>query len=491
MEIVFCERCGVSIPEHQIAGARQASGGRDLCATCSGPAAAAEGDLRLYFCENCRVSIAVSEVITGQARADGTGYMCAVCSDSTPADRVARRVAMEREMTEGPANAGVPVPLHDARVPVAAGDDDAAPAVGATPPSAGSAPLHFCEGCNASIAASEVSLGRALMKGGRTWCQKCRVRVEDGSDAPGAGALPVLAAALLASMTTAAVFVVWEGGRMEDRQKVDQEIRAEIASVQSSLRDDRLAADDSFARVENRIDAVSGNLLDEMDGLRGTMKEQTNESKRLRALMGAGKPGQPNRFDVAEARMGDLEGSMQSALDELGTRFEKRLVDVLAEARAAAEEAAEKAAFEPVAPADTGGNPGVPAPAEMSEQVQRALELLADKDAGVRFSAAIELGKLGDRRAWTELVEVLQRDDDVFVRRACVRSLGELKAYEAFPALIEALTDSEEYVAKQASSVVREMAGQDFGYKQSQSKSERKRVADRANKWWEENQDRV
>ena len=88
-------------------------------------------------------------------------------------------------------------------------------------------------------------------------------------------------------------------------------------------------------------------------------------------------------------------------------------------------------------------------------------------------------------------MEALRKDDDPFVRRACCRSLGELKAFEAIPALVDALSDGEEYVAKQASMVLREMSGQDFGYKQNQPKGERKKVADRARKWWEENKARL
>ena len=83
-EIVFCERCGVSIPEHEIAASRQASGGRDLCPTCLAPSLGSGGDLQLYFCENCRVSIAVSDVLTGAAKPEGAGYLCAVCGRSTP-----------------------------------------------------------------------------------------------------------------------------------------------------------------------------------------------------------------------------------------------------------------------------------------------------------------------------------------------------------------------------------------------------------------------
>jgi len=127
----------------------------------------------------------------------------------------------------------------------------------------------------------------------------------------------------------------------------------------------------------------------------------------------------------------------------------------------------------------------------LSADAARTVKLLKDPAAEARFAAAIELGKLGEKAAWPHLAEALKGDDDPFVRRACCRSLGELKAYEAFPDLVEALNDGEEYVAKQASIVIKELSGQDFGYKQNQPKGERKKVAGRALKWWEENQARL
>ena len=51
--------------------------------------------------------------------------------------------------------------------------------------------------------------------------------------------------------------------------------------------------------------------------------------------------------------------------------------------------------------------------------------------------------------------------------------------------------DGEEFVAIQSWRVVKEMAGQEFGFKQNQAKGERRKVADRAKKWWEENRERL
>jgi len=484
MEIVFCERCGVSIPEHQVVGVRQASDGRDLCATCSGPGAV-DGDLPLYFCENCSVSIAVSEVITGQARTEGTGYLCGVCARSSPAERSARRTAVERELSRG----------------VSAAEAVAATAAPRTP-DAGLV-LYFCEGCNASVPAAQVASGRALVRGGRTWCVSCRVRVEaEGVSAPAsAGFVPVLAAALLASAATAAGFLAFEGGKAEDEAKARARVTGELEALRSEIRRERL----SDAAARDSLQAALGGPLTTLERDLGVVRADARAaregSERLAAVLGTDRPDRPDRLAVLEGRVGSVEGQMRERFADLEKRIEVQLAAALEQVRLAAEDAAMSGSggTDPGAGSTSGGGstdtPPSPdatgPPAGLDDQTQKVIALLKDLDAGVRFSAAIELGKLGNRAVWKALVEALKKDDDVFVRRACVRSLGELKAYDAFPDLVEALTDSEEYVAKQASMVVKEMAGQDFGYKQSQSKSDRKRVAERAGKWWEDNRDRL
>jgi HEAT repeat protein len=132
-----------------------------------------------------------------------------------------------------------------------------------------------------------------------------------------------------------------------------------------------------------------------------------------------------------------------------------------------------------------------PAKPALSDKARICIAKLEDKDEAVRFANAIELGKLGEKAAWEALAKRLRGDEDDFVRRACARSLGELKAFEAFPDLIDSLSDPVEFVAVGSSRVIAEMAGDDFGFKQNQTRSERKRVVDKARKWWVENKSRL
>ncbi len=85
-----------------------------------------------------------------------------------------------------------------------------------------------------------------------------------------------------------------------------------------------------------------------------------------------------------------------------------------------------------------------------------------------------ELGKLGDASAVPALVERLNLETDVFVRRGIARSLGELKAWEGVPALIDLLADDEVFVAMTAQKSLTKITGEKFGTHQEWLK------------WWEE-----
>ena len=456
-EIVFCERCGVSIPEGDLPGLRQASGGRDLCRNCT--AVPAGGDLRLYFCENCRVSIAVTDVLTKAAVPEGPGWLCSPCSRSTPAERMARRTAVEREMAAPPP--GAPAPPTD--------------------------PIYFCDACNSSIPATLVATGRALVKGGRTYCERCRARVEAASVGarPGVGFLPVLAAALLAAAGTAAGLALRDAGREEDRARErDSALDSAVADLRREMRAARTSGETARETVE-RLDRAQKDLERKLDGIR--VEAMAARAAADRAAAAATPTEKLVRLERWIAELQESQKVLREDVAMLAAERSKAAPPPPPPAPAPSEGTGMDTA-PPPAP-DAGG--GDAAPAGPSPQVQRCIALLEDKDAGVRFSAAIELGKLGDRSAWQALAKRLRTDDDTFVRRACARSIGELKAYDAFPDLVEALGDGEEYVAIQASRVIKEMAGQDFGFKQSQVKGDRKKVADRAKSWWNDNKDRL
>lgn len=114
------------------------------------------------------------------------------------------------------------------------------------------------------------------------------------------------------------------------------------------------------------------------------------------------------------------------------------------------------------------GTPTIPAPATEREksirviaatgaaikkQIDRLETQLESKDAVVRFTAIIELGKVGSRRSVPALIPRLL-DDDAFARIAAVR-------------------------------ILRKLTSQHFGYDPDAAQDERERLAKTWTQWWE------
>ncbi|MHC4859522.1 MAG: HEAT repeat domain-containing protein, partial [Planctomycetota bacterium] len=129
-----------------------------------------------------------------------------------------------------------------------------------------------------------------------------------------------------------------------------------------------------------------------------------------------------------------------------------------------------------------------PSSEEAPVEVRNWIEELGDKDAGVRFNAAVKLGDSGYKPAWKALSKVLAKDDDTFVRRVAARSIGKLNAWKSVPALIEILGESEYFVAVAAKQALEKITGRDFGYRENLSKTERKRVVQKARDWWKKHE---
>jgi HEAT repeat protein len=115
--------------------------------------------------------------------------------------------------------------------------------------------------------------------------------------------------------------------------------------------------------------------------------------------------------------------------------------------------------------------------------VEHAAQLGSD-EAGVRFKAAVQLGKLRHPDAIAHLLPVLAGDPDLFVRRACARSLGHIRRKAAVPGLIEALVDKEVYVGLECSKALRRITGVSQGYDVASSPEARSAVRDRWRAWW-------
>ena len=105
MELYFCTRCGISIPQVEVEnGSAGGDGGNYFCAEHRAPAAEAPAaggaqdsgavddlDVELLFCSNCRVSIPMTDARSGRARRQYGSMLCAVCAKADPGERAARR----------------------------------------------------------------------------------------------------------------------------------------------------------------------------------------------------------------------------------------------------------------------------------------------------------------------------------------------------------------------------------------------------------------
>lgn len=97
------------------------------------------------------------------------------------------------------------------------------------------------------------------------------------------------------------------------------------------------------------------------------------------------------------------------------------------------------------------------------EAVQFLVQALTDRDEHVRWDTVAALEKIGDRSVAPKVIDVLVRDENANVRRACALCLGTFGDRAAIPALIEALGDPEFRVVDAAAAALRQITGQDFG----------------------------
>ena len=124
-----------------------------------------------------------------------------------------------------------------------------------------------------------------------------------------------------------------------------------------------------------------------------------------------------------------------------------------------------------------------------ADAVDADVALLGSGTAAERFNAAIRLGKTRGVKVSEALRQAAREDEDVFVRRAAVRSLGAMRTREALACVLEKTDeDSEEYVRGQAFKVLMEVSQKDFGYVRDQPGRERASAILRVREWWEEHQ---
>ena len=460
MKIYFCEKCGVSIPLQEVVGGRAtARDGKTYCQSCNPEIPRDGDDLKLYFCDNCRVSIPLQDVITSRAKMEGDSTLCSDCSRLTTTQRSARRERIERDMRE----------REESRYR-----------------------LHFCDSCNTSIPQSHLVTGRSIVRGGRTFCERCKGRAERRK----VSALTTVMGILILGLVFVGGYVLLGPGRSlfagpppaGAAEKADSALKAEIEeAVRASLADERKAVDQRFSDLSKMVKdlaGASGMLKDEFEEMTVMARQADSDNAALRTEM--------------ERRLTLAESSFREAIEKLAVLSDR--IDEMKTRPAAATPAAGNGG--PVAGPDVivprvrpepGADEPEPEPEPAVEpappQVQKWIDDLSSKDAGVRFSAAVELGKTGYKPASVALAKVLEGDSDMFVRRAAARSLGDLDSWKSIPALIETLQDRDYFVAVTAHKALEKITGQDFGFTENMNRTAIRKVVQKANRWWEEHQE--
>jgi HEAT repeat protein len=426
MKIYFCEMCGASVPlQEVVAGRATASNGRVYCA--HHMPGAADGDLKLYFCDSCGVSIPLQDVITGTASADGDRTLCTECGRKE--------------------------------------------AVGDT--SGDRFRLHFCDGCNTSIPQSHVVTGRALVRGGRTYCENCKDRATRRLSP----VIPVLGVVVLAAVAIAMVFVFNPGAARDDAPDpvkllgvVEKEVGDRIVDLDRSWRESLAEADQRLAEAREAFSHGIGKLEAQVTNLTKALEDRKALAEKIGHL-----EAEVSRLKPLEGRVAKLV-NLRAEVERLREALKVSQRAPVGRAEPAPEPAVAKNT--PVAPAENQDAP---------EAVRQRIDRLKSPDSGIRFSAAVELGKLAHNAAVAPLTVLLAKDEDLFVRRAAARALGEINDRTAIPALIEALMDSEIYVSLQAAKSLRSISGKEFGFKETLTASKRRQVQTKWKKWWKDN----
>jgi len=446
MKIYFCEKCGISIPlQEVVAGRATARDGKTYCAGCR-PADSGGEDLKLYFCDNCRVSIPLQDVITDRAKEVGEQTLCVDCARLSESQRRVRKNRIEQDLKE----------KEESRYR-----------------------LHFCDSCNTSIPQSHLVTGRAVLRGGRTYCERCRGRAERKK----VSAVSVVGVAVALGVAFVAGFMILgavpnllansgeEEGAKDRVEVLKQEILEEVRKEVKAGRD---MVNEQLVELERLIEDMSKrteNLKESFAEVAELADEAESKSKEFRGNM---------QIRLAKADVSLREA--QEKLNALAARLEEQRQIFAAGATAArADRPDPPAAATPAAP-----EPASPAAPSASPEVKAWIDQLSDDDAGIRFSAAVELGKTGYKGAVEPLSRVLEKDKDTFVRRAAARSLGDLDAWAAVPSLIETLGAKEYFVAITAHKALTKITGQDFGFRDGLSRTELRKVVSKARGWWDE-----
>ena len=352
--------------------------------------------------------------------------------------------------------------------------------------------IQFCDRCHESIPDPDFENGKAVRIDGRAMHVSCALR----RAMPGSGrTLTFLLACLAAGAATYAAVRVsqkeptpapdgitaaaWEtaltGAEARLSKQIEEARAADQRTIQESVSGLRAQLDTRMATSDGRVSQLS----DQSDGrFRAVEKEIQEIANWVRDVKDLATRTQP----ATPAAGGDADASPPAPPP-------------------VSPPPAPPPGAPPPAPPDGTGPAGSPAPPsppappthpeaekQLDAEVDRWIERLKDREAGIAFSATVQLGRLKSLRAVPALMNTLKNHSDFYTRLGAATALGELKAADAVPALIEALEDRDDLVQTAASEALTGITGQDFKFVVNLSKKERKAIREQWTQWWRDHE---
>ncbi len=386
--------------------------------------------------------------------------------------------------------------------------------------------IRFCDLCNESVPASDISEGRAYLRRGRVVCARCDAAMSGGADEGGlalAAGAPTAAGSGPgpASPSAPAPHGPIPGHPVHPTHPAHGVHGAHPASgiersfgglglalgllalvalaVLSRVFSARLSeAEGEHARALERADARWSSDQDaarvRIDELERALHARTLDAERVRgderALVARELSDARGRLDAQARRVDEIAQELDLARDELRASRERaqRIEDLARVLDGIGQRGQELAARVDQLSAEQGAPPSA-APAAATEEAElwkRALPGLRSSDPMERWNSVDELGQWcarGEREALPHLLPMLA-DGDALVRLSTARILGELQALEAVNGLLDALLDPEASVREAAAEALRATTKRDFGYDALADEADRARKVKLFRDWW-------
>ena len=339
--------------------------------------------------------------------------------------------------------------------------------------------IRFCDLCHESIPDADFETGRAVAIDGRTMCVACGLKRSLSLSGPRAW-LTLLLALYAAGVTT------WLLARGTERAGgVTKPVEAAIRDQGKATFEQAVqTVEDATTRLRTHIERTRGETRKHLDTLDERLEDLSKRSgqERAEALTLTGEL--KGRLEAAERQVREVH----EWLRELKARAERELTQPTSSEPTTAPPTEPKPEPVPAPAAPPEPVPAAPPPAVDPGELQHAIDLLQDPNAGIAFSATISLGRMKDLRAVPALIKALKSHKDFYVRLGAADALRELKACDAVLDLVDALDDKDDLVRSSANMALQGITQHEESFAPTLGKQELRKVQAAWTRWWKENE---